>query len=49
MITMVVDADSVVELTSEQIIAVPLWLLLTSEISSLDDTGLPSAEILVPL
>ena len=39
MTTMVVEAVSV-ELTSEQFISMPLWLLLTAETISLDDTGL---------
>lgn len=45
--TMVVD-DSIIgdDLTSTQVISVPLWLPVTGEISNLDDTGLPSAEIL---
>lgn len=48
--TMVVDAtSSVCDLTSRQVICVPLWLLPTALISSLDDTGLPSAEFLVKL
>ena len=45
MTTMVVD-DSVCEFTSEQNNSVPLWLSDTADISNLDDTGLPSAELL---
>ena len=45
MITMVVEG-SISESTSEQAISVPLWLSVTEETSNLDDTGLPSAELL---
>ena len=45
--TMIIVVEAVPVVTSEQVIAVPLWLLLTAEIINLDDTGLPSVEVLV--